>query len=577
MISIEEALPRHYPALVERTPQPLRKGSMELIGRLLCESDINRFLASHPGIEGFQFAEKVLEHFNLSYSVANTDRENIPATGPVVIIANHPLGALDALALLLMVSEVRQDIRIVANGLLTQLEPLKRLMLPVDNMGGKTGRDRIRRIEATLQAGQAVIIFPAGEVSRLRPNGVRDGKWHRSFLRFARRTGSPILPVHIQARNSALFYSLSMLHKSLASLMLVREMFHQQGNTLQMRIGELIPAAAVDMPQLRDKEQVRLFRRHLYRIGQGRKGLFATEKAIAHPQPRRSVKAALSDALHLGSTRDNKDIHLADYHPDSPLIKEIGRLREVTFRQVGEGTGCRRDLDVYDTRYRHLVLWDHEALELVGAYRLGESNAIMAAHGVEGFYSHSLFPFSEAFAPYLENALELGRSFVQSQYWGSRALDYLWQGLGAYLKQYPDTRYMFGPVSISNRYPQAARDLLVWFYGHYFPAPAGLVRPHDPYTLSPESLERCHGMFTGDDYEADFATLKGNLAQYGCTVPTLLKQYSELCETGGVQFLGFSIDPAFGDCLDAFILVDIERITPRKRQRYIGSRTGPGT
>lgn len=570
MINIEETLPLHYPQFLEKAPQPLRKGSLGLISRLLCESEINRFLAEHPGIEGFQFAEKVLEHFNLGYSVANTDKENIPTSGPVVIIANHPLGGLDALALLLLIAEVRQDIRIVANGLLTQLAPLQGLLLPVDNMSNKTGRDQFRNIEAALRAGQAVIIFPAGEVSRLRPSGVRDGHWHRSFLHFARRTGSPILPVHIQARNSALFYSLSMVHKSLASLMLVREMFHQQGNRLQIRIGELIPARAVEMPQLRTKAQVQLFKRHLYRIGRGKKGLFETEKAIAHPQPRKSVKAELANTLRLGHTRDNKDIHLADYRPDSPLIKEIGRLREVTFRNVGEGTGQRRDLDVFDTRYRHLVLWDHDHLELVGAYRLGESAPLMAEHGIEGFYSHSLFPFTPAFLPYLEHALELGRSFVQSQYWGSRALDYLWQGLGAYLRSHPETRYMFGPVSISNRYPQQARDLLVWFYGHYFPGPDNLVQPKDPYTLSPESLAHCRTVFIGDDYDADFATLKGHLAQFGCTVPTLLKQYSELCEPGGVQFLGFSVDPAFGDCLDAFILVAIDKISDKKRQRYIG-------
>lgn len=570
MVNVEQVLTQRFPGFFNNKPKLLARPILTLLRMLFHEREVNRFLEEHGGVSGLDFVEKVLEYFDLDYLVSNRDLENIPPAGRVVLVANHPLGALDALCLIQMISRVRCDIRVVANDLLSALKPLDELLLPVDSLGGGSSRKGIKQVYEALEREELVIIFPAGEVSRLRPNGVRDQRWKGGFLQFARRTASPLLPVFIDARNSPLFYAVSMLYKPVAALLLVGEMFRQRSNTLGFRIGELIPAAHLNVEGIRSKARVRMVRRHFYRVAQRKPGVFATEKSIAHPESRQSLKKELGQGRLLGRTRDGKQILLMEWRPGSALMREIGRLRELSFRKVGEGTGRRRDVDRYDVHYRHLVLWDETELEVVGAYRLGEAGTILREQGMAGLYTHSLFKFDPAFEAYALEAVELGRSFVQPRFWGSRALDYLWQGLGAYLRHRPEIRYLFGPVSISARYPRPAQDLMVHFYRTYFASREDLGEARIPYRLSRPGLAECGARLTGKDYEQDQQELKNQLALYDLTLPTLYKQYTDLCEPGGVCFLDFGCDPDFANCTDGMILVDIRKVKAAKRNRYIG-------
>lgn len=570
MVNVEQVLTDRFPGFFNNKPRLLTRPMITLLRMLFHEREINRFLEEHQGVRGLDFIEKVLEYFDLDYLVSNKDLENIPSSGRVVVIANHPLGALDALSLILMISRVRTDIKVVANDLLSALEPLGDLLLPVDNMGGRSSRQGIKQVYAALERDELVIIFPAGEVSRLRPNGVRDVRWKSGFLQFVRRTEAPMLPVYIDAKNSPLFYAVSLLYKPIAALLLVGEMFRQRSNTIGFRVGELVPAAHLNVAGIRPKARVRMVRKHFYRVAQRKAGIFTTERSIAHPESRKALKKALSKGRLLGETRDGKQIVLMEWELGSALMREIGRLRELSFRKVGEGTGRRRDIDKYDTHYRHLVLWDDNELEVVGAYRIGEAGAIIKEQGVQGLYTSSLFNFDDDFIPYAEQAIELGRSFVQPRYWGSRALDYLWQGLGSYLRHHPEIRYMFGPVSISARYPKAARDLMVVFYRHYFGCQNRLGESRIPYQLDRASQDEFSRHFCGDDLEQDLPELKNQLALYNVTIPTLFKQYTDLCEPGGVCFLDFGKDPDFAGCTDGMILVSVDRVKAAKRKRYIG-------
>lgn len=544
---------------------------LTLLRMLFHEREVNRFLEEHRGVRGLDFIEKVLEYFDLDYLVSHRDLENIPPSGRVVVVANHPLGALDALSLIQMISCVRRDIRVVANDLLSALEPLQELLLPVDNLGGGSSRQGIKQVYSALEREELVVIFPAGEVSRLRPTGVRDVRWKGGFLQFIRRTGSPMLPIYIDARNSPLFYTVSMLYKPVAALLLVGEMFRQRSNTIGFRIGEIVPAAHFDLGGIRNKARVRMVRKHFYRVAQRKAGVFSTERSIAHPESRQTLRKELAKGQLLGETRDGKQILLLDWVPDGALMREIGRLRELSFRKVGEGTGRRRDTDRYDLTYRHLVLWDEAELEVVGSYRLGEAGNLLQKQGMAGLYTHSLFNFDPAFEAYAKEAIELGRSFVQPRYWGSRALDYLWQGLGAYLRHHPEIRYLFGPVSLSARYPRPARDLMVYFYRHYFGCKNSLGEAKIPYKLSLTSQQECAALFSGKDLEQDQQALKNRLSLYDLTIPTLYKQYTDLCEPGGVCFLDFGIDPDFANCTDGMILVDVKSVKSAKRQRYMGA------
>jgi putative hemolysin len=317
--------------------------------------------------------------------------------------------------------------------------------------------------------------------------------------------------------------------------------------------------------------RVKLVKKHLYRIGNKRSGLFKTVSAIAHPENRRLLKQELSASELLGATTDGKRIHLIDYRPDSSVIREIARLREITFRRVGEGTGKRRDKDKYDQYYRHIVLWDEENLEIVGAYRIGESRRIIRERGLDGLYTSTLFDIKSEFKECLDNGIELGRSFVQPAYWGTRALDYLWQGIGAYLYRHPDIRWMYGAVSISNSYPRDARDLLVYFYSKYYINEQEFAIEKLPYQLSSTVMSELDEVFNSGNYREDFKILKELLSQYNASVPTLYKQYSELCDDKGTTFLGFNIDPDFGNCVDGLVLVDVKKIKAVKWRRYTGA------
>lgn len=570
MLNIEQAVQQKFPRFQYTRPW-IKKPTLGFLRKITHEKEVNRFLALHQDLKGFDFIDQVLDYFNFSYSISHRDRTNIPASGRVVIVANHPLGALDGLSLLKLVGEVRRDVKIVANDMLMNFEALESLFLPVDNLSKSTRKSNVARIIDCLNREEAVIVFPAGEVSRIRPSGVRDGKWTTGFLNFARKTNAPILPVYVDARNSSLFYSASMVYKPLSGMMLAHEMFNQHSKNISVRVGETIAFQQIDQLPLLKAEKAKLLRRHLYRMAKGKKPLFVTEQTIAHPQERRIIKRELQQAELLGETADNKKIYLFDYHPDSAVMHEIGRLRELTFRQVGEGTGKKRDLDRYDRDYRHLILWDEQELEIAGAYRLGEVSRIQSQTGSRGIYSQELFDYNkDKMQPFFEQGIELGRSFVSPKYWGRRSLDYLWYGIGAYLKRYPDIRYLFGPVSLSNSYPDFAKALIVAYYQHYFADADQLAKARVPYQPG-ESLQRqVWQTMTGEDADEDFSLIREQLTHMNVMVPTLYKQYADVCEQGGVRFIDFNVDADFGHCIDGLVMVDLDRLKPNKRKRYLG-------
>lgn len=570
MLNIEQAVQQKFPRFQHTRPW-IKKPTLGFLRRITHEQEVNLFLEQHQDLHGFDFIDQVLDYFNFSYSISHRDRSNIPATGRVVIVANHPLGALDGLSLLKLVGEVRRDVRIVANDMLMNCQALESLFLPVDNLSKSTRKSSISRIVDSLNNDEAVIVFPAGEVSRIRPSGIRDGKWNSGFLNFAKKTNAPILPIYVGARNSSLFYSASMVYKPLSGMMLAHEMFNKTSKNITMRVGEAIPYQQINDLPLIKAEKAKLLRRHLYRMAKGKKPLFKTEQTIAHPQERRIIKRELQQAELLGETADNKKIYLFDYQPDSAVMHEIGRLRELTFRQVGEGTGKKRDLDRYDRDYRHLILWDEQELEIAGAYRLGEVSRIQSQLSSRGIYSEELFDYDRIkMQRYFDQGIELGRSFVSPRYWGRRSLDYLWYGIGAYLKRYPEIRYLFGPVSLTNSYPDFAKALIVSYYRHYFGDRDRLAEARAPYVLDDSMQARVWQTLSGDDADEDFTLMREQLMHMNVTVPTLYKQYADICERGGARFLDFNVDADFGHCIDGLVMVDLQQLKAAKRQRYLG-------
>ncbi len=287
-------------------------------------------------------------------------------------------------------------------------------------------------------------------------------------------------------------------------------------------------------------------------------------KPIAKAEKKHRLEQAIKQCEKLGETTDGKTMYLYQYTGRSPILREIGRLREISFRAVGEGTNKRRDIDQHDKFYFHLILWDDEDREIVGAYRFGDAKKLLSVRK-NRLYSATLFRYHKNMDHYLEHGLELGRSFVQPKYWGKRSLDYLWYGIGAFLKKHPRYRYLFGPVSLSNDLPEAAKDLIVEFYRCYFSHPKKLASAMMPYSLPTTSSNT----FSGKNYKDDFKLLKHLLSEQDANIPTLYKQYTETFKEGGIHFLDFSIDPEFNDCIDGLILADLNKLKEKKRLRYM--------
>ena len=565
MLQLEQRLRQRFPHWFRGRRAAIARPLLRGIARWSRLDAIDAFIKANRHVRGFDFVSAALQFLGADYAVDDAALARIPAHGRLLVIANHPSGALDALALLDAIGKVRRDVRIVANDMLSALDNLDGLLLPVRILGGRPAPDSLRAVDAALARGECVVVFPAGEVSRLGPRGIRDTRWRRGFLRFARGCDAPVLPVRIHARNSALFYGASALFKPVGTALLAREMFARRGRRIRLLVGtpRTIPADGDSRALLRE------IRRELYALGTRRQ----RDERAASPDPERLADAVDPAALRvgiamlqsLGTTSDGKQIRVGTLSVDAPLLREIGRLRELTFREVGEGTGRSLDLDAWDSWYEHIVLWDDAASKVVGAYRIARGAPVLAAHGIRGLYTASLFDYADDAIARIAQGMELGRSFVVPEYWGSRSIDYLWQGIGAYLRSHPKVRYLFGAVSISAALPIAAREQIAAHYAHYFGGPAGEVVSKRPFAYC-----AAHPRDATMDADTAFRVLKANLDVLGAQVPMLYKQYTELCEPGGARFLAFGVDPDFSDAVDGLIEVDIQRMRPKKRQRYLG-------
>ncbi len=567
MVDIQKEIEKKFPNM-NKKENFLKKSLFKIAKKIVHEDSINQFLTQNSHLKGFEFVDAVLDYFDFDYAVSSNDLQNIPTSGKVVIIANHPLGGLDALCLLRLISQVRKDVKIVANDFLAGFEALNSLIITIDNYKLKQSKSDIKKIYDALKNEEAVIIFPAGEVSRATAKGIKDPTWNKGFLNFAQNTNAPILPIFLDAKNSKTFYTISVINKTFSTLLLSHEMFNKKSKRINIKVGQIIPNENIAPKGIDKKFLLNLYRKHLYSLKKGKKSFFETQSAIAHPVSRIDLLNELKKSKLIGQTLDGKKIYLYDYVEDSIVLKELGRLRELSFGKVGEGVNKKRDTDKYDIYYQHIILWDENDLEIVGSYRIGNSDFIFKNIGVKGFYSNTLFKYNEEFTPYLKDSIELGRSFVQPKYWGTRALDYLWFGIGAYLRTNPNIKYMFGPVSMSATFPTVAKDMMIFYYSHYYGDQQNLVEAKVPYSYS-NNLSEIKEIFDLNDKKKDFKFLKSTLANIGVSIPTLYKQYSDIAEDKGVKFLGFNVDNSFGDCIDGFILVEVAKIKDSARQRYI--------
>ena len=569
MLDFQHILKHYQPAFTSKWPISARLlGS--LLGFVFGQKIFEQFERTHPESEGLTFPTAVLRFFNFRFEINQAGLSYIPEQGQVIIVANHPLGSLDGVGLLDAVLSIRPDAKIVVNELLMHIERLQPFALPVDNMSNQTSQQQLRAIQSHLASDGALIIFPAGEVSRLSLWGIRDGQWNSSFVRLALRYRAPIVPVLVRGRNSRFFYGLSLLIKPLSTAWLIREMFKHRNARISAHVG-----SPISYPTLAEKQEPAQviadeIKTQVYSLSETSDLPSSHPQPVAKPESRESLEKDLKQCQSLGTTPDGKGLFLTTQTQSPAIVREIARLREATFRPVGEGSGYERDTDQFDAHYHHLFIWSYDDRDIVGAYRLGDARKLIEQAGVAGLYTNTLFHFSPTMTSYFQQGLELGRSFVQPKYQNRYALEYLWQGIGAFVQRHPHIRYLFGSASISARYGHEATARIAHFYKTHVNQLPVDVSPRTPFCVSNSLEVQQANEMPGDDFQTDLTTLQSALAAQDLTIPLLFKHYSQATSKDGVSFSAFNVDPAFSNCVDAFVIADLTRLLPKKKRRYLG-------
>jgi len=537
--------------------------------------------------EGFQL-ERLLAEMRIHVRIDPVDQTRIPATGPVVVVANHPYGMLDGAILAVLLTRVRHDVKVLTNFLLSDIPELQQHCIFVDpfdtDRSGESNRRALREALAWLGQGGMLAIFPAGEVShwQMPAAQIADPEWNDTAARLIHKTGATALPVYFCGHNSAGFQLLSMIHPSLRSALLLQEFLQQEGKTVEVRVGTEISADALtSMSNAREASEYLRWRTYLlgrrtrpeispFVAVRSKFNLSAQQPVAAAEEPR--VLAAELSALALNRClieNGEFSVHLARADEIPGLLREVGRLREMTFRKAGEGTGKSLDLDRYDDYYWHLLLWHKEKRELVGAYRAGYTAEILPQHGVDGLYTSTLFRFKEPLFKKLGPALELGRSFIRPEYQRQYApLLLLWKAIARMVALRPDVPVLFGAVSISNDYNHASREMIYRFFESRMQEDelAGLVEPRRPFR--PALLRRwdCRSMCRALRDIEELSEPITDVEADGKGLPILLRQYAKI----GGKILGFNVDRKFSNVLDGLILVDLRQTDPAVLDRYMG-------
>lgn len=561
-------------ALAAATRLPKDNPIVPLLARVTRIDKVNELYEELCKSEKIDFVRQLFKNLELELEIDERQLEHVPKTGPFIVVANHPFGALDGMALLYALHRVRPDFKVMANFLLQNVEPIKDSFIAVNPFEAAKGvYSNITGLKNAMQhiaSGLPLGIFPAGEVSTFQGDlrTIADRKWQNSALKIVRNAGVPIIPIYFEGSNSYLFHLLGLIHPSLRTLALPSEMLKKKGKSIRMRVGKPIPPKETEMFGSID-QYGRYLRAKTYALG----STFDVKRDYFHlfrfPKEPEEIITAVPDSVirtEIESIQPFKTLvydHFECYVVGSShipnILREIGRLREVTFRAVGEGTGKSIDLDEYDLYYNHLILWDSEAKRIAGAYRIGYGPEIMPRYGKKGFYTTSLFRMSRQMNPILSKSLELGRSFIVQDYQKHRlSLFLLWKGILWYLLANPNLRYIIGPVSISSSYQEISKELIIEFIRrHYFDRELSrFVDPKKPFIPKVKNLDTDALIDATDADIRKMDKIISDIEPSSFTMPVLLKKYLQQ----NARILAFNSDPKFNNALDGLMLLDLNNL-----------------
>jgi putative hemolysin len=548
--------------------------------------DLYHRVCSAP--QGFRL-DVLLAEMEVDLEVRPSDLGRIPPKGPLVAVANHPFGVLDGAALGVLLSRVRSDVKVLTNSLLEGIPELHGHCIFVDPFHAESSAEKnlkaLKQAIAWLFRGGALAVFPAGEVSQLNvlQGQVTDPVWNHVAARLVRKTGASALPVYFCGHNSVTFQLLGLINPRLRTLLLLQEFLQQRGSQVNVRVGTPIPAEVVAGLESDEKATEYLRRRTYLLSHRGKKTRLSLPSKVRSALPRKAqepiappvpqsliiddINALPADRLLTESA--DLAVYAARASELPHLLDELGRLREITFRAAGEGTGRSADLDRFDDYYWHLLLWNKQKQELAGAYRAGNTDEIIRHHGIKGLYTNTVFRYDEQLFLKIGSALELGRSFVRTEYQRQYApLLLLWKGIARFVAAHPETPVLFGAVSISNEYSRISREMIVRYFeqredGREF---ADLIHPRTPFRVPKLRHWDCRAFCTALRDLDELAESISDVEVDGKGVPILIKQYAKV----GGKLVGFNLDRKFSDVVDGLVIVDLRETDPPILERYMG-------
>ena len=536
--------------------------------------------------------EGLLSEMRAELRVDAADVARIPATGPVVVVANHPFGMLDGAVLAVLLTRVRSDVKVMTNYLLRDVPELARHCIFVDPFRAgpaslDVNRRAIREAVAWLRGGGMVAVFPAGEVSHWQfpQAGIADPVWNDTAARLVRRTKAAALPVYFCGRNSVGFHLFGMIHPCLRTAFLLQEFLQQKGRTVEVRVGSEIPSDSLS-DTANDREIIEYLRWRTYLLARRSgpekpwpaavqsvqsKVAARAQEAVADAESEELLAEELSVLPEERCLAESGDlaVYLANAKEIPRTLRELGRLREVTFRLAGEGMGKSRDLDRFDDYYRHVLLWNKTRKELVGAYRAGNTAEILAERGVQGLYTSTLFRYDAKVFQKIGPALELGRSFIRQEYQRQYTpLLLLWKAIARFVAMHAETPVLFGAVSISNDYSKASREMIYRFFEKRIQGDelAEMIKPRRPFRPGGLRPWDCRAMCRALHDLEELSQPITDLETDGKGLPILLRQYAKV----GGRLLGFNVDRKFSNVLDGLVVVDLRKIEPVVLERYMG-------
>ncbi len=533
---------------------------------------INYLYDKHKNLKNFQFIDAILKDIGIRAIINHSEISRIPVEGSFIIVSNHPYGGVEGLILLNIIKNIRPDIKVMANFLFHKIYPIKDLIIPVNPFEQYESISSFKGIKEAinhLDEGHPLIIFPAGEVSTYYNgnNTVADRKWKKSIVKFIKKAKVPIIPVFFGGTNSPLFHFLGKIHPALRTARLPAELLNKKNKKIFVRIGTAIP-----VKEQEKFDNITLYGRYLrarvYALNTELeiKNFFSVFKIKTRPseiiQPIEVglLEKEIKDISFSYKLFEHGSMHVFCAPPDTipNILNEIGRLREVTFRLVGEGTNQSCDLDEYDLYYHHLFIWSIDEKKIIGAYRLGFGDNIYLKYGIKGFYTRSLFKYKKEIYPVFRNCIELGRSFIIKEHQRSPLPLYLlWKGIFYTLIKNSQYKYLIGPVSISNEYSIVSKKIIMdYMMKHHFNKElAKYVKPRKKLKVNLPNLDTDIISQVSKEL-VNLDKLISDVEQDRFKIPVLLKKYLQL----NGKIVAFNLDPRFNNALDGLLILNVNDI-----------------